>query len=140
MGRRLELIMKVRNLERRSATSGLPVVSLEDFFQGNSDLGSIGCNLVAHPGPQFFFEVLKAVREDAMVQDVLVEVNEIANDPETWPFSDRVYVLSSATTDDIRSWLKRLQPDEVTEGWANGMPPGAPSLKPGAKVYSVWWD
>jgi hypothetical protein len=140
MDPRLELITKVRDLELLSATSGLPVVSLEDFFQGNSDVGSIGCNLIPHPGPQFFFEVLKAVRGNAMVQDVLVEVNEIVNDPETWPFSDRVYVLSSATADDIRSWLKTLQPDDVTEGWANGTPPGAPAPKPGVKVYSVWWD
>jgi hypothetical protein len=116
------------------------VVSIEDFFYGNSDYGSIGCNLSNHRGPQFFFEILLGIRDRAEVQDVLVEINEVTADPQTWPFSDRVYVLSSATVDDVRSWIEPLQPDDVTMGWAHGTPPSAPELTPGFQVYSAWWD
>jgi hypothetical protein len=40
----------------RDAKDPLPVVSLEAFFEGNDDYGSIGCNLLEseHPGPPGF--------------------------------------------------------------------------------------
>jgi hypothetical protein len=137
---RRELIRKVQAQGLPSSEAPLPVVSLEDFFLGNSDCGSIGCNLSNNPGPQVFFKSLKAVRDDDSVQEILVEVNEIVEDAQTWPFADRVYLLSSAAIDQVRSWLMPLRPDEVSEGWANGIPPAAPALKPGVKVYAAWWD
>ncbi len=107
-------------------------------FQGNSDYGSIGCNLPNCPGPQVFFNTLRAVNGHDSVQDVLVEVNEVfKEDSQTWPFSNRIYVLSSATIDQARSWLAPLEPDEISEGWANSLPSVAPSLKPGVKVYAA---
>ena len=108
---RRELIRKVQAQGLQSAEGPLPVVSLEDFFLGNSDYGSIGCNLSNNPGPLAFFESLKAVRDDDSVQEILVEVNEIVENAQTWPFADRVYLLSSA-----------------------------PALKPGVTVYAAWWD
>ena len=133
------MISKVQE-QRLPDSKALPVVSLDEFFSGNSDYGSIGCNLPEHPGLSRFFAVLTETRERPSVQDVLVEVNEIVSDPQSWPFSDRVYVLSSATLDEVRSWLVSLQPDDVTEGWANGVPLAAPSLSTGMKVYAAWWD
>ena len=49
-----------------------PVVTLEDFFEGNQDEASIGCNLVDHPGVDRFYETLRGIRDRADVQDVLV--------------------------------------------------------------------
>jgi hypothetical protein len=37
----------------------LPLVSLEDFFIGNGDQYSIGCNLTEHPGLETFYKILK---------------------------------------------------------------------------------
>lgn len=88
-----------------------PVVSLEEFFDGNDDDGSIGCNLdepfcppsdtrgwlertlrprpavsipaptAPHPGPQGFYKILMTVRERADVQDVLVEIDDLDESP-----------------------------------------------------------
>lgn len=141
MNTRDELIKKINDQGHQSPESPLPVVSLEDFFIGNSDYGSIGANLSNHPGPQAFYEILKSIRAKPTVQDILVEINEVVEtDSQVWPFSDRVYVLSSASIEEIRAWLNSLQPDEVTEDWAKGKPPAAPSLKPGIKIYAAWWD
>jgi hypothetical protein len=83
---RIELIKKIQTQSAKSAVGPLPVVSLEDFFCGDSDYGSIGCNLSNTPGPQVFFNTLKTIRDDDSVQDVLVEVNEVVEeDPQTWP-------------------------------------------------------
>ena len=138
---RRELIEKIEAQGLPSGGGPLPIVSLEDFFLGNSDYASIGCNLSNSPGPQAFFKKLRAIRSHDSVQDIFVEVNEVVkDDPETWPFSDRIYVLSSSTVDQVRSWLAPLEPDDVSEGWANGEPLIAPSLRPGVKVYAAWWD
>jgi hypothetical protein len=117
-----------------------PIVSLEDFFEGNEDLGSIGCNLVEHPGTDGFYRTLRDVRSRPDVQDVLVEIYEVMEGEDEWPFSERVYVLTSATPDDLRGWLTALDPSEIEEGWASAAPSASPALEPGMRVLSAWWD
>src|SRR5690349_12736194 len=87
-----------------------PIVSLEAFFDGNEDLGSIGCNLSPHPGVATFYTVLRAIRDRDDVQDVLVGITEDMGDEE-WPFSDTVYVLTRASAEDVQRWAARLEPE-----------------------------
>ena len=142
MDERQSLVEKIRSIGLPAHGVPLPVVSLEDFFTGNKDYGSIGCNLSPHPGPQFFFAKLKEIRSRDDVQDVLVEVSEVEESDETmWPFSERVYILTSAAGEEVASWVAALQPDEVEAGFAyGGVPSGAPPLSEGMAVYGVWWD
>ena len=53
-----------------------PVVSLEDFFEGNEDPGSIACNLDKSDRLSIaeWLRILKEIRGRANVQDVLVEI------------------------------------------------------------------
>jgi hypothetical protein len=138
---RTNLIAKIRAQGLPSPDRPLPIVPLEDFFTGNNDFGSIGCNLANHPGPQWFFRTLKEIRDRPTVQNVLVEINEVVEeDPQAWPFSDRVYILTSASREDVKEWVTKLQPDEVEPAWTNGLPANAPVLPNGTKAYAVWWD
>lgn len=91
-----------------------------------------------HPGPSGFYRILKAVWEREDVQDVLVEIDELEG--LDWPFSEVVYVLTSASLQDVEGWVKDLFPDEVAEGYFGNKPSRAPELLPGYQVYSVWWD
>jgi hypothetical protein len=116
-----------------------PVVDLEDFFRGNDDRGSIGCNLSEHPGPQWFYLILRNIRARDDVQDVLVEIREF-NVEGQWPFSDQVYILTTATPEQVADWLEHLNPDAIEEGYLSGEPPGAPELRPGFRVVGAWWD
>jgi len=117
-----------------------PVVTLEEFFEGNDDLGSIGCNLTEHPGPQRFYAVLRDVRGRGDVQDVLVAITEDMGDDE-WPFSDSIYVVTSASREQVAQWVAELQPDPLGgEGYFPTAPGAAPALKPGFRVYTLWWD
>jgi hypothetical protein len=118
-----------------------PVVSLEEFFAENEDYGSIGCNLTDHPGPRAFFKLLRAIRERSDVQGVLVEIYEVEETDESmWPFSERVYIMTTAGAREVKNWLLPLQPDEVSEGWLQGKPPAAADLRPGFHVFGAWWD
>jgi hypothetical protein len=136
--KRAALIGRIRGLEGSADT--MPVVSLEAFFEGNDDPGSIGCNLPNHPGPHRFYELLAAIRARREVQDVLVGIYEIVEDDSSWPFAETVYVLTSAAPEVVRQWAAELEPDEVEAGFPNGEPPGAPVLAQGMTPVRLWWD
>ncbi len=131
----------------------LPLVSLEEFFDGNDNYGSIGCNLDdpqaapplpvpywPHPSPQGFYEILRAVRERQEVQDVLVEVSDTNVGEEDWPFSELVYILTSASAEQVEGWTAKLFPTEVSEGYDGEKPALMPDLLPDYTVYTLWWD
>lgn len=55
----------------QGARPGDIVVSLEDFFTGNDDRGSIGCNLGEEQPPiETFFQVSRDIRSRPGVQDL----------------------------------------------------------------------
>ena len=62
-----------------------PVVSLELFFDGNDDWGSIGYNLPDQIAPQQFHAILQSIRDRNEVADVLIEVKDL-EDPDRHTF------------------------------------------------------
>jgi hypothetical protein len=117
-----------------------PVVGLEQFFDGNVDLGSIGGNLDDHPGVERFSAVLRAIRDRPDVYDVLVGISEVLENGE-WPLSDHVYVITTATPAEVSEWAESLCADKPGEGWWNGAPPRWPiPIPPDARVVTLWWD
>ncbi len=170
MTRRDQLITRIKRQKESVDGPTRPVVSLEEFFVGNEDYGSIGCNLdmphdnpppddqgwlrrilrpqpvrpvptAPHPGPQGFYKVLRAVQERTDVQDVLVEIDDLDEaDGRFWPFSEVVYVLTKAHLQDVEAWVAALFPDEIREGYFGDKPSLAPDLLPGYRVYAAWWD
>ena len=137
---RQKLIAKIKS-QGPLDTDTSPVVSLEDFFTGNTDCGSIGCNLDPHPGLQKFFDVLRDIRSRPDVQDVSVSIFEVEErNKSIWPFSERVYVITSATPKKLAKWADALEPGEVDQGYIGGKPQAAPRRKPGMNVLSLWWD
>ena len=118
---------------------GEALVSIEEFFCGNSDPGSVGCNLAAHPGLVTFASVLAAIRERDEVQTVLISVTDL-NTEDAWPFCDRVYIITSAPPAVVKYWVQSLLPDEVDELAPGRIPLALPELQLGQKPYLVWWD
>jgi hypothetical protein len=117
------------------------LVTLEHFFEGNTQIGSIGCNLDDHPGIPKFYEMLKRIRSRKDVQDVLVFISESPDESGTdWAFSDRIYVITCAGKAAVADWLKPLSPDPIEDGWGSETPSNVPAVKPGMKVFFVWWD
>jgi hypothetical protein len=139
--RRLRAIEKIKSQGPIKHQHPLPVVSLEDFFEGNQDLGSIGCNLIKHPGIPKFFETLRSIRGRPDVQDVLIEIHELdETDESSWPFSERVYVYTTAEEKALSNWLAPLDPDEIEVGFSQGKPAAAPEPREGMRVLAAWWD
>jgi hypothetical protein len=127
----------------------LPVVSLEEFFDGNDDDYSIAVNLDPHPGVATFAEVLQRVKAQDDVQDVFVEIHECpepddSEDDDIWMTSMVVFIITSASLNEIQDWLQPLQPDLIHEGWhvTDGVitPIADDELGAGMQVIRVWWD
>ena len=151
MEKREKLIAKIMaQYDTDDRPEVLPVVGIDEFFDGNEDQYSIAPNIVGygHPGLLEFRRVLNDIRSKPNVQDVLIAIHETpyADDPEDaeiWPDSDTVYVLTSATPEELASWASPLKFNEVGEDWScrTGIKPSAaPNLESGMRVLTLWWD
>jgi hypothetical protein len=122
----------------------IPVVSIEDFFDGNDEPDSIAVNLEPHPGPEFFRKRLSAIRKRADVQDVLLDIYHIDESDEGephWPSPECVYATTSASEEQVEKWNAQLRADGPVEGWIDGVAPnGAPAITEGNRVWRIMWD
>ncbi len=141
-------------LKSAQASDGkLPLLTLDEFFDGNDDEGSIGCNLIDHPGIATFYQTLRQIEARADVQYVRVAISdlneyetpELTEEMATWPFSDTLFIATSAPAATIRRLLQPLQPDEVGEQLSIHAPikdsyTGYPALDKDCDLIIAWWD
>ena len=137
IAKRDQLLSRVGDVN--SKDTGLVLVTLEEFFEGNNDRGSIWCNLPEAPEPQMVFEVLKMIRARKDVADVRIMVTQYDGGEDEWPFSDTVYFIMSATPDDAKAWFGELYyPDEI---WIDDFSrAGKIPVPEGMHAVAAWWD
>jgi hypothetical protein len=130
-----------------------PVVSIEDYFEGNTQKTSIAPNQVGEGRPRLerMYEILKAIKARADVQTVVVglhsEWTDAMNDPDVWPAGEHIHIYTTAKSIEVEDWVKELQCDGVLGGglffpnaWPNGKHSWAPEPWPGYRVLTVVWD
>jgi hypothetical protein len=121
-----------------------PVVTLEDFFEGNTRPDSIAVNLSEHPGLGFFYGSLKQIRARPDVQAVLANIYDLSDiifgDADGWPYCENIHILTSASEAEIQNWAEALKSDGASEGWPYGESPHAPKASTGQKWWSISWD
>jgi hypothetical protein len=87
-----------------------PLVTLEEYFEGNDDPGRSGTTCQVARDPREFYPVLRQIRERPDVSTILIEIKDHESE---WPSSDTIYVVTSADADTAKSWLpEELAPDE----------------------------
>ncbi len=118
-----------------------PLVTLEEFFEGNHDFASIGFNLDPPPSPQAIYRLFRSIRDKTDVQDVRVMVMG-QEEPDGWPWSDTVWLITSATPDEVRGWLgDQFRADDLILGFEQASRKMEPyQLPPGMNAIGVWWD
>jgi hypothetical protein len=115
------------------------LVTLEDFFEGNDDYGSIGVNLYPNqPSPSEFYSKFKEIRQLDSVDNIYVRIADTEDGD--WAYTDAVYIVTTLSIPDLQKLLTDLQPDEIYEGWMYDTPVNAPITPIGFQVLSVWWD
>jgi hypothetical protein len=115
------------------------IVSIAEFFDGNDDPGSIGCNLDPHPGVGTFRDVLTGLLRRSDVRAVYAQISELDPGEDSWPFSDKILVAGTISAGDLQQAVRSLQPDEVADAAAFGVSPSV-SERHGCPVLAVWWD
>jgi hypothetical protein len=114
-------------------------VRIDRFFDGNDDPGSIGCNLVPHPGMAAFREVLVGLQQHPGVTAVHALVSELDPGEGSWPFADTVVVTGTLDAEALRAALAKLHPDEV--GPVDRDAPGVSlSAQETGSALFAWWD
>jgi hypothetical protein len=115
------------------------IVSAERFFEGNDDLGSIGCNLIEHPGVDAFRDVFIGLLQRPDVQDVYVQISEPDSGEDCWPFTDLVLVVGDIPANELRIVVSVLEPDEIAAAEDFGVSPSI-AQRHDSSVLAVWWD
>jgi len=115
------------------------VISAQLFFDGNDDLGSIGCNLIEHPGVDTFRDVLTGLLRRPDIQAVYAQISEVDPGEGCWPFADTVLVVGSIPAEELRDVVSVLKPDEVAPAEDFGVSPSM-AERHGSPVLAVWWD
>lgn len=131
---------KCTALKRQLAALPEPqVIPVAQFFDGNDDLGSIGCNLDPHPGIDVFRSVLTGLLRRPDVQAVYAQISESDPGEGCWPFSDTIIVAGEIAPDDLKSAVAQLQPDEVGDSEAFGISASIVE-RLGSQLLVMWWD
>ena len=115
------------------------IVPIEEFFDGNDDLGSIGCNLADHPGMEAFQSAFRKIAARDDVVAVYAQITESDPGFEAWPFADTVHIVGHASVVTLGPLLKHLQPDEIASIDGPKLPEALVRLHK-EPVVTVWWD
>lgn len=134
-----ERVMANGNPEDRRVRT--PLLTLEEFFDGNDFVGSIGCNLDSEPAPAEFYELLSNMRSAPDVSDIRVQVTCVDDPGNDWPFSDTVWIFTNISPNEIAArFPSHLAPDEVWEGWIPGKSYDECEVREGHRPLAAWWD
>jgi len=115
------------------------LVPIDRFFDGNDDEGSIGCNLVPHPGMGLFRETLLGLLQRPDVTAVHALITELDPGDDAWPFSDTVVVTGAITPESLQAAIADLQPDEVGPADPDALDSSL-SQSDRSSALVAWWD
>ena len=115
------------------------IVSIARFFDGNDDLGSIGCNLMEHPGVDKFREVLTGLLRRPDVSAVYAQISELDPGEGSWPFADTVIVVGTIAAEELREVLGVLEPDEIGKAESFGVSPSI-AKEHNSMARAAWWN
>ena len=131
---------KCRALKAELATQPEPqIVTIQRFFDGNDDLGSIGCNLDEHPGVDAFRRCFAGLLRRTDIQAIYAQISELDPGDGCWPFTDTILIVGTIAVKELHEAIRALQPDEVGDAKQFGISPEI-AKKHGSPVLAVWWD
>jgi hypothetical protein len=120
-------------------------LTIDEFFDGNSDEASIAPNLLPKPKISEYYSVLKKLSQNpktitafAEIKDVMIYENGKLNDNE-WFYTDIIYFIGDLTKEEIKEATKSLLPDEVEYDKTNRISSLNKKYQ-NKKIVSVWWD
>jgi hypothetical protein len=135
----MDTTKRARLIESLSQQPAPQLVTIEQFFDGNDDLASIGCNLLDHPGIDAFRDTLLEIARRPDVEATYAQIAELDPGDDCWPFTDTIFIAGAVPVATLRQALAHLQPDSVDLAESSTVP-GLIRQRHSAPVVIVWWD
>ena len=126
-------------IKELSASPVPDLIPIARFFDGNDDLGSIGCNLKNHPGIEAFRSTFAELSARSDVQAIYAQIAEVDPGYGAWPFSDTVFIFGDMSKKELQQSLASLRPDEVSDATSFGISQAITSMHATALLVA-WWD
>lgn len=135
-------LQKRENLVSRVLESGFTnngdqvvAVTLNEFFEGNDDVSSLGRSLSPHPGLEALYYHLYRFEQENEVElyVAIFEVDE--EDEDIWPSSNGVYIVGEVEPSSLRGLMNVVMAtgiDDIGNVEINGQ-----TL---SDVTCLWWD
>jgi hypothetical protein len=117
--------------------NGRALVTIAEFFDGNDDLGSIGCNLPDHPGLEHFWRVLSDIERRVDVEQVWMQIYDLEEGD--WPFSENVLIVGKVPISEVHQLSKSLEASEISELQMDWVSSRVQDLS-GRSYINLWWD
>ncbi len=114
------------------------LVTRQEFFEGNDDVGSIGCNLLPHPGVDTFGNVFSQIESLPGVDAVYFAITELIDEEGMWPFTDTACIVTDLPSSAFSSLLEPLMPSEIEASKERFVNP--PQLPARYRLVQAWWD
>lgn len=125
------------------AGMALPLVGLDDFFEGNDDARSIGPQISgAHPGVGAIYATLQRIAARGDVSQVLVQVQDAQwayDSDDEWVVAGCVVIVTAAAAADIDGWKQSLACTAAAKGFPEPLAPNAPALPEGQSAWQLVW-
>ena len=135
----MNITKRNRLVEQLSVQAEPLLLPIEVFFDGNDDLGSIGCNLPEHPSIATFRETFARIAGRSDVEAVYARISEVDPGDDCWPFADTVFVVGAILASELAAELTTLEPDEVASA-EDAMVLAVLAQKHSSPVLLAWWD
>lgn len=116
------------------------LVTLEEFFFGNDQMGSICPHVTPQPSPPEVMAVFEVIRGHPAVAGVYVMPTQI-DDDEDWPFSDTVWIITSLSVQELEEMVPRnFCPSEWIAGWPTHYSLPERPVPLGMRPLAAWYD
>jgi hypothetical protein len=125
------------------AGMALPLVGLDDFFEGNDDARSIGPQISgAHPGVAAIHATLCSIAGRDDVSHVLVQARDARwayDSDDEWVVAGCVVIVTAAAAADIDGWKQSLGCTAAAKGFPEPPASNAPALPEGHAAWQLVW-
>lgn len=121
------------------------LVTVDEFFEGNTDNASIAPNIWPKSSLYNYHRVLKSLLLLQNVEDVFVELYEVILDEAGavvdgyWPYAEVIYVIGTITENELNNEIHSLKPSEIWLATEQELDPFGYKFK-GKRVLKIWWD
>ncbi|TGP24206.1 MULTISPECIES: hypothetical protein [unclassified Mesorhizobium] len=117
----------------------MPLVTLEEYFDGAEGEAGLLCNSSQEPDNDAILATFQSIRKRPEVHDIRIAI--VQCDDGEWPFSDKVVITTRASEEDVIDWLPSgFEPDETWEADVDHLPTEQIEVPAGYRKLWLWYD